>query len=97
MEGNVRAAESLPVKPAQLLLRMENRVSLAECDQLLKKSRNLAVCGSFSPADSAFRVVERIGIVVAVLRIAELISRIEKRDSLGQKYIGERVFDLLLP
>ena len=70
---------------------------LSESDKIHDESPEISVPSQPGPVHPAGRIIRRVGVVVAALRVPELIARIEKRDPLCQENIGERIPDLLFP
>src|ERR1700739_2501286 len=71
----------LPPEPASV----QGRMSFPERDHGLKKPKNVRIRGELLRVQQAASVVLVIGIVVAGLRVQELIAGTKHRSTVGQK------------
>ena len=96
MEGYIRITEVPVIRSAKARFRMQDRMRFAELDKLLHIIGDIRKLSGIGPAHPSHRVVTAVGIVVAVLCVAEFIAGVNKRYALREQTIGKSIFYLLL-
>ena len=97
VEGHVRVAAHFVIHHLRLLRQVENRVGLAEGDEVFHKFIDVAVGLQLVPVEPGGLVVLAVGVVVAPLGVAELVPRQQKGRPLAQEHQHQGVADLFFP